>query len=148
MGQSLSRVILHIIFSTKDRTPFIEENINSQLHAYIATVLRDMGSYVFKVGGTFDHVHIGCTLPRTMTQSDLVKKIKVSSTTWMKRNRTESFSWQRGYGIFSVGESQLSVLIQYIENQKGHHQTNTFQDEFRDFLNKYKVEFNEDYLWD
>ena len=107
-----------------------------------------MNSYVFKVGGTFDHVHIACTLPRTITQSDLVKKIKTSSTVWIQEQNTLLFSWQKGYGIFSVGESPLPVLIQYIENQQNHHKKESFQDEYKDFLNKYKVEFQEEYLWD
>lgn len=148
MGQSLSRVILHIIFSTKDRLPVINQDLDFKLHAYIATVLRDLDSYVFKVGGTSDHIHIACTLPRTMAQSDLVKKAKTSSNAWLQRQGASKFSWQKGYGVFSVGESQIPGLVQYIENQREHHKTKSFQDEYRDFLSKYKVEYSEIYVWD
>lgn len=148
MAQSLSRVIIHIIFSTKNRQKFLIDEIRGRLHAYLATVLRDKGSVVFKVGGTSDHVHIACSLTRTFSQSDLIKKLKVSSTKWMKENFDESFSWQTGYGVFSIGESQLSALVSYIENQVEHHRMKSFKDEFRTFLNKYNINFDEQYVWE
>ena len=83
MAQSLSRVILHIIFSTKNRESTINEDLRPRLHAYVATILRDEKSIAFSVGGTADHIHIACTLPRTISQSDLIKKLKVASSKWM-----------------------------------------------------------------
>ena len=148
MPQSLSCVMVHLIFSTKDRCPFLDLAMASRVHAYIATVLRDMNSQTFRVGGIADHVHIACTLPRTICQSDLVKKVKITSSQWVKEQGKSLFSWQHGYGIFSVSKSHLDPVLQYIDDQEKHHRTKTFQEEFRAFLEKYQVEYDERYVWD
>ena len=104
----------------------------------------------FRVGGTFDHVHIACTLPRTLTMAKLVEEIKKPSSIWMKKQDGGSshFSWQAGYGIFSLGQSQLQSLLQYIDNQEEHHRRRSFQEELKELLEKYGVEYDETYLWD
>jgi putative transposase len=147
MPQSLSQVIIHVIFSTKDRRAFIEPGIRPKLHAYLATVARNADCEAFRVGGIADHVHLAIRLSRTVTIADLVEQLKTSSSKWMKAYSPE-FAWQRGYGCFSVGPNDLEALIEYIENQEKHHQTRTFQEEFRMFLKKYGLEFNEAYVWD
>lgn len=150
MPQSLSLVIVHLIFSTKEREPWINPDIRPRLHAYLAEVARGHGCLAYRVGGVADHVHLALTLPRTMTQSDLVKELKTTSNHWLEKQdaRFSAFAWQRGYGIFSIGKSQLPALIDYIDNQEDHHRTRSFQEEFRSMLSKYGVEYDEAYVWD
>ncbi|MCP4399466.1 MAG: transposase [bacterium] len=148
MSQSLSCLIVHLIFSTKDRYPFLDAVMAPCVHAYMATVLRDMKSQAYRAGGTSDHIHIAATLPRTVCQSDLVKKVKITSSQWIKGQGVSSFAWQHGYGIFSVSKSDLDTVLQYIDDQEEHHRTKTFQEEFRAFLDKYQVEYDERYVWD
>jgi putative transposase len=150
MPQSLSLVLVHIIFSTKDRTPFLKPALRPGLHAYLATVARNLDCDCFLVGGIEDHVHFAIGLARTTTVAKLVEQLKTASSKWFKTQSPDlaHFSWQRGYGIFSVGPSDLPALKQYIATQEHHHQTQTFQDEFHAFLTKYGVPFDERYLWD
>lgn len=150
MPQSLSKVFIHVIFSTKDREPWLDQTLRPALHAYLATVTRDLGAEAFRVGGTEDHVHLAATLPRTLTQADMAKKIKTSSTHWLKRQNKNlaGFAWQRGYGVFSIGKSQLPALVRYIANQEEHQRRQTFQSGFRTILKRYDVEFDERYVWD
>jgi len=150
MSQSLSKVLLHLVFSTKNRELWISAAIQPELHAYMAGACRAVGSEAYRVGGTEDHVHIACGLPRTLTMSKLLEEIKKSSSAWMKQQNgaQASFAWQAGYGVFSVGQSQLPALLDYIDNQKGHHSKRTFREEYLDFLKRYGVEYDEKYLWD
>ena len=148
MPQSLSNVIIHVIFSTKDRIPYLEDKIIKKFHAYIATIVRDLNGNAFRVGGTRDHLHIAASLPRTMSQSDFVKKIKCDTSKWIKGQNFNNFYWQRGYGVFSVSYSALNNLINYIDNQEVHHRKRTFKEEFLEFLNKYRIKYDEKYVWD
>ncbi len=149
MSQSLSQVIIHIIFSTKERTPYLRDNnIRKQTHAYIASIIRNMGGNAFLVGGTEDHIHIAASLPRTISQSDFLKDIKKDSSKWIKTQGINDFSWQKGYGDFSISYSHLESLLKYINNQMEHHKKRSFQDEYREFLEKYKIEFDEKYAWE
>ncbi len=150
MPQSLSLVVVHVIFSTKERRPFIEPETRPKLQAYLATVARNAGCESYRVGGVADHVHLAIRLSRTITIADLVETLKTSSSKWMKTQAPglAVFSWQRGYGCFSVGPSDLDALCAYIDSQEEHHKTRTFQDEFRMFLKKYGVEYEEAYVWD
>lgn len=150
MPQSLSKVILHVVFSTKNRVKTIPSHLRATLHAYLAGTCRAKGSQAYRVGGTEDHIHIACTLPRTLTMAKLLEEIKKSSSIWMKQQEQgiPHFSWQAGYGIFSLGQSQLPALLQYIDNQEEHHRTRTFKEELLELLEKYDVEYDEKYLWD
>ncbi|HWB06395.1 MAG TPA: IS200/IS605 family transposase [Verrucomicrobiales bacterium] len=150
MPQSLSLVIVHIIFSTKNRQPWIDPSMRPRLHAYLATVARDTGCEAYRVGGVADHVHLALTLPRTITQSDLVRHLKTASNHWLgiQDVRYAGFAWQRGYGIFSIGKSQLPGLVRYIDDQESHHKIRTFQDELREFLKRYELRYEEAYVWD
>jgi REP element-mobilizing transposase RayT len=150
MPQSLSQVILHIVFSTKDRRPWLDADIRSRMHAYLATVCRDCECQAYRVGGAADHVHIAARLSRTITQARLLEKIKKTSSTWIKNqgDPCAPFHWQTGYNGFSVGWSQLHELVEYIDRQEEHHRTRTFQKEYRDLLRRYHVEFNERYVSD
>lgn len=150
MPQSLSKVILHIIFSTKNREPWLESNVRPRVHGYLATVCRDLGAESVHVGGVGDHVHVVATLPRTFSQAEFIEHIKKTSSKWIKTldARYRGFFWQRGYGVFSVSCSQLESVLQYVETQQDHHRTRTFQEEYRELLRKHSVDFDERYVWD
>src|SRR5262249_30691306 len=140
----------HIVFSTKDRRPGLDPAIRPRMHAYLATVCRDFGCEAYRVGGAADHVHIAARLARTISQSELLEKIKKTSSAWIKTQGPdyEHFFWQGGYGAFSIGYSQLDDLVHYVNNQEMHHKTKTFQEEYRELLQKYNVPFDEPYVWD
>ena len=150
MPQSLSKVIVHFVFSTKDREPFIDEVIGDRLHAYLATICRDQDCEAYRVNGMADHVHLAVRLARTISQSELVEVVKRSSSKWVKTQGSEysKFSWQRGYGCFSVGPKQVDEVVAYIAGQKEHHRKMGFREEYRRFLTQYGVEFDERYVWD
>jgi REP-associated tyrosine transposase len=150
MPQSLSKVILHIIFSTKDRERWLDSGVRPRMHAYLATVCRGLGAELIRVGGVADHVHIVTTLPRTVSQAQLIEQIKKGSSKWIKTvdGRYRGFFWQRGYGAFSVSASQLDAVLQYVDAQQEHHRTRTFQEEYRELLHKHGVDFDESYVWD
>ena len=149
-AQSLSKVLLHIIFSTKDREPWLTTEVRSRAHAYLATVCRNLNTEWVHVGGVADHVHTVTTLPRTFSQAQLVEHIKKTSSKWIKtlEPRYHRFRWQRGYGAFSVSPSQLKSVIRYIDGQQNHHRTRTFQEEYRELLCKHGIDFDERYVWD
>jgi REP element-mobilizing transposase RayT len=149
MPQSLSRVLVHLVFSTKHREPLISQEVRPRLHAYIVGILDNLKSPSLQTGGVEDHIHILCALGRTISQADLVEEVKKSSSKWMKaEGGVPSFSWQAGYGAFSIGESQVDTVIRYIRNQEEHHRKVTYQEEYRRFLERYKVAYDERYVWD
>ena len=121
-----------------------------RLHAYLATVCRDMKCQAYRVGGVEDHVHILTSLARTITTAKLVEKIKVASSGWIKDLGPEhaDFYWQHGYGAFSVCPVHTDDVIKYIEGQAEHHKKVSFQEEFRKFLKRYDIEYDEKYVWD
>ncbi|MCB1093912.1 MAG: IS200/IS605 family transposase [Verrucomicrobiae bacterium] len=150
MPQSLSYLLTHIVFSTKDRAPLLDPAVRPALHAYLATVSRNANCECFRVGGVADHVHLAIRLSRTITMAQLIEELKTSSSKWLKTQSPAlaAFAWQRGYGAFSVGPADLNALLHYIDTQEEHHQTRTFQDEYRTFLKKYGIEYDERYVWD
>jgi putative transposase len=150
MPQSLSSILIHLIFSTKNREPFITPEIELELHPYMATIFRGMKCPSLAIAGTTDHVHILFSMARVVTIADLVEEVKTESSKWIKTKGQEfrNFHWQRGYGGFSIGQSQVSILRRYIHNQKRHHRRITFQEEYRKFLMSYGIEYDERYVWD
>ena len=150
MAQSLSKVLLHIIFSTKNREPWLDSNVRPRMHAYLATICRDAGADFVRVGGVSDHVHIVTTLARTLSQAQLIEEIKKASSKWVKAldARYRGFFWQRGYAAFSVSPSQLDSVLEYVNKQQEHHRTRTFQEEYRELLRKQGVDFDERFVWD
>ena len=150
MPQSLSNILIHLIWSTRDRHPWLEPSIRDKTHAFLAGAVRQCDCEAYQVGGPADHVHLAIRLARTISVADLVKETKAASSKWLKNQGPQfnSFSWQLGYGAFSVGISQKESLIVYINNQEEHHRTRSFQDEYRDFLKKYGIPCDERYVWD
>ncbi len=147
MPQSLSSVLIHLVFSMKNREPFITESVEIELHKYLATIFKACDSPALLSGGDCDHIHALFSLSRTWTVANVVKEVKASSSKWMKTKAGE-FQWQAGYGAFSIGQSGVASLKQYIAEQKAHHREQLFQDEFRSFCRVYQVEINERYVWD
>ena|SRR5947209_6872408 len=150
MPQSLSSILIHLIFSTKHREPYITKEVEPELHAYLAAVFRECHSPSLTINGTADHVHALFTLSRTVTVAEVVEEVKKRSSKWVKTKGGvyRSFQWQTGYGAFSIGQSNVAALKKYIAEQKEHHRRRTFEDEYRSFLEKYGVAYDERYVWD
>jgi putative transposase len=148
VAQSLAKILVHLVFSTKNREPTIPAEIRPELHAYLGGILANLGCPALQVGGTADHVHALCSLGRTTTVADLVEETKKGSSKWMKRQGVNAFSWQAGYGAFSIGQSQVSSVVRYIQQQEQHHQRRTFQDELRRLFDLYGISYDERYVWD
>lgn len=150
MGQSLVKNYIHITFSTKLRKPLISLPIEPALHRYLGGICNKLGCQAIKIGGYTDHVHILCLLSRKIALMKLLEEVKSHSSRWIKTNVPgyDHFYWQDGYGAFSVNPSEVDTVIAYIANQHEHHIKRTFQDEYRAFLKKYKVDYDERYVWD
>lgn len=150
MPQSLARLHVHLVFSTKNREPFLRETIRESLHKYLAVVLENFECPATLINSERDHVHILFELARTVTMSSAVEEVKKSSSKWLKTQGPEfsDFAWQAGYGAFSVSESNVAAVRDYIANQHEHHRKKTFQEEYREFLNRHNVSFDEKYAWD
>jgi len=150
MPQSLSSILIHLIFSTKNRELFLTPEIETELYPYMASILKAVKSPALIINGTSDHVHTLLSLSRVVTIADLVEEVKTESSKWIKTKGREfnNFHWQNGYGAFSIGQSQVPAVKRYIARQKEHHRRITFQDEYRKFLKLYGVEYDERYVWD
>ena len=151
MSVSLARNYVHFIFSTKERQPFLSQMpIRNEMHKYIGGVCNELNCQSLVVGGVADHVHILCMLSKNISASEFIGKVKSSSSKWIKHKGAimENFSWQRGYGLFSVSPSHVESLISYIAGQEAHHRSETFQDEFRHICKIYNIECDERYAWD
>lgn len=151
MPQSLSSVYLHLIFSTKGREPWLSDAaLRAETFAYLGGISKQLDCPPVAVGGVADHVHLLARFGRGVTQSDWVKELKRVSSLWIKERdpSLKGFAWQSGFGIFSVSPSALEKVEAYIANQEEHHRKVTFQDEFRAFLKKHRIEWDERYVWD
>jgi putative transposase len=150
MPQSLARLHVHLVFSTKHRVPWLQEGFQASLHAYLAAVLKDIGCPAVLINSVEDHVHILFALGRTTSLSKAVEHVKKTSSKWVKTQGqdTVGFAWQAGFGAFSVSESNVVSVRRYIAGQRAHHQIKTFEDEFRALLERHGVTFDERYVWD
>jgi putative transposase len=150
MPQSLTKLYAHLIFSTKNRKPWLDEQIRPRVHGYLARIVRDLDSPWVVVGGVADHVHLLFDIGKKTVPMNLVEHVKRESSKFVKTLGTEygSFYWQRGYGMFSVSPKDRDEAEHYVRNQEQHHQGRTFQDEYRTILKAYGIEFDEQYVWD
>ena len=150
MPQSLSRILIHLVFSTKNRERVLTPVIQTELHPYLAGMLDNLQCPSLRVGGVQDHVHLFFGLSRTRTIAEVVETVKTSSSKWIKTKDAAfaDFHWQSGYGAFSVSQSDAETVAAYIRNQAQHHQKMTFQEEYRRLLERYQVTFDENYVWD
>lgn len=150
MPQSLARLHIHLVFSTKNREPLISDTVRDALHRYMASVLQNLGCAPVLINSVEDHAHLLFDLARTVSISQAVEDVKKSSSKWIKTQGSEfaGFAWQAGYGAFAVSESNVETVRQYIANQREHHRKKLFQDEYRLFLVRHNVAFDERYVWD
>ena len=150
MGQSLVKNYIHIVFSTKHRQPIILPEYENELHSYMGGICKNLDCHPIKVGGYTDHIHILCMLSKKLALMKLLEEVKSHSSKWMKTKDEllKNFYWQDGYGAFSVNPAEVDIVSTYIANQHEHHRKKTFQDEYRAFLKKYEVEYDERYVWD
>jgi len=151
MPQSLAKILVHTVFSIKERRPFLRDKpLREELHRYLGGILTHLDCQPIIVGGVEDHIHILSALSRTREAAEMVKEVKRGSSLWLKTKcpDLEDFAWQNGYGIFSTGFSQIGSARDYIAGQEEHHRKVSFQDEFRQFLRRYEIEFDERYVWD
>ncbi len=151
MAQSLAKILLHAVFSTKDRRPFLQDpTLHEELHRYLAGILAHLDCQPLIVGGIEDHGHLLFAHSRTATVADVVKEVKRGSSVWLKTKSSAlaDFAWQNGYGVFSIGQSQVGDVRAYIAGQAEHHRKLSFQEEFRRLLQRYEIECDERYVWD
>jgi putative transposase len=150
MPQSLANILVHLIFSTKERRPLLQDDVRPKLHAYIIGILENHGSPSLATNSMTDHIHILFSLSRTITIAKIVEEVKTGSSVWLKTQSDgyRDFHWQNGYGAFSIGQSQVEDMKKYVASQQEHHRKVSFQDEHRKFLEKYQVEYDERYVWD
>jgi REP element-mobilizing transposase RayT len=151
MPQSLAQIYVHIVFSTKNRQPFLEDQtFRERTFGYLKGVCDNQGSPSLRIGGVEDHVHILCRLSKTLDVSTLVRELKRDSSKWVKEENRQlpDFYWQNGYGAFSISPSHIVALRRYIASQEEHHRQETYQEEFRRLCRKYGVEIDERYVWD
>jgi REP element-mobilizing transposase RayT len=151
MSQSLTHLLVHVVFSTAGREAFLNDSsLRAELHDYLGGLVAHHGGKSLGVGGVADHVHLLVVLPKTLALCDLVRDLKRGSSLWIKKRAPSlrSFAWQGGYGAFSVGQGEVEIVRAYIAHQEQHHRKRTFQDEYRAFLTKYGIDFDERYVWD
>ena len=149
MPHSYVSNFVHYVFSTRERFPFIDQELESRLWPYIGGIARENGMKALAVGGMTDHVHALLSLPATLSVAKAIQLIKGGSSKWVHDQwpRPRKFAWQDGYGAFSVGASQVKSVIHYIDEQKEHHRKRTFEEEFLEFLEKYSVEYDPRYVF-
>ncbi|MBY0513896.1 MAG: transposase [Gemmataceae bacterium] len=148
MSQSLARNVIHLVFSTKNREPLIAPAVREGLFAYLAGTLNALDCPAITVGGVADHVHLLFALAKTLPLCKAVEEVKKGSSKWGKEHVAAGFYWQTGYGAFSVSRSNEPVVAAYVADQERHHARRTFQDEFREFLRRHGIEWDERYVWD
>ena len=151
MPQSLAQLYTHVVFSTKNRVAYLDDvELRDRVHAYLGGACGKLNSPSLIVGGPSDHVHILCSMNRNQAVAELVRELKRESSKWVKEQAStlNDFHWQGGYGAFSVSPSHVEILREYIATQAAHHEKVTFKDEFRRLLEKYNLQFDEQYVWD
>ena len=150
MPQSLAQIYIHIVFSTQERYPWIDEAIEERLFAYLGQMCKSLECQPLIVGGYLDHVHILCRLSRKIAVMNLLKEVKIHSSRWMKEQgeKYESFYWQKGYGAFSIKHKEVERVREYIANQKIHHRTKSFKEEYLTLLYENNIEYDERYVWE
>ncbi len=147
MSQSLIKILVHFVFSTKDRIDLIPLELENELYKYIHGIIENNSARLIVAGGTGNHIHLLISIGKTNV-STLIGDIKRSTSVWMKKKGVAKFYWQNGYGAFSIGQSQVAVVSRYIRGQKEHHSKQDYKTVFRSLCEKYQVEIDERYAWD
>lgn len=147
MSRTFTNLLTHVIFSTKNREPWIRRETKMELHAYLGGLVRELKGKAYGINGTNDHVHMLVSLPPNVATSDALRFIKANSSAWMRDKWKKPFAWQLGYAAFSVSKSNAPQVLKYIANQEEHHRRVAFADELIDFLRKHKIDYDEQYIW-
>lgn len=149
MSQSLSKVVVHVVYSTKNRRPFLKEPVREKLYAHTVGILNTLGCVTLAINGAEDHVHVLIIMSRTVTIAKMLEDMKRGSSRWLKTQSPEltNFAWQGGYSIFSVSESMVPTVKNYIDGQPERHRKMTFQEELRLILERHNIAFDEEHLW-
>jgi REP element-mobilizing transposase RayT len=147
MPHTFTNLLTHIVFSTKERVPVINAELRPQLHAYMGGIVRELQGTALIINGMADHVHLLVGLPPALSLSDALRVLKANSSRWLHETRRAPFNWQAGYGAFSVSQSNVLAVTEYIAHQEEHHRKMTFQEEFIALLRKHNIEFDERYIW-
>jgi putative transposase len=148
VAQTCGNVVLHLIFSTKLRKPLIAADIRSDLFAYLGGIVRELRGTAMIINGTCDHVHMLIRVRPAQSIAEIARIVKTNSSGWIRKKGHKEFAWQAGYGVFSVSESNVPSVTEYIATQEEHHKKRSFQEEFVAFLKKNKVTYDERYIWD
>ena len=150
MSQSLAKILIHLIYSTKIRERIIHDDVRDELHRYTAGILKELESPAILINSVEDHIHILYSHSKNRAITEVLEEIKKGSSKWIKTKGPgySGFHWQNGYGAFSVSQSGVPEVVKYIQQQKEHHQRKTFQEEYREFLKRYEVIYDERYVWD
>jgi putative transposase len=149
MAHSFTNLLTHIIFSTKDRVPLIDAELKPHLLSYMGGIIRELHGTALTINGTADHIHLLIGLPPTLSISDAMRILKTNSSRWVheKWRAHSAFGWQAGYGAFSVSQSNVLAVSEYIAHQEEHHRKVSFQEEFLTFMKKHGIEYDERYVW-
>ena len=148
MAQTYTRLLYHIVFSTKHREPMIDDDWRLDLHAYIGGIIRKRKGDLIAAGGIPNHMHLLLRLAADRSISDVVRDVKSNSSLWLHDRGFTSFAWQNGYGAFTLGRESIPALTHYIANQAEHHRGSTFKEEFIEMLVQQGIEYDEKYLWE
>jgi putative transposase len=148
MSHTSGNILLHLIFSTQARRPLIKPEFRGHLFAYLGGIVREMNGAALIVNGVADHVHMLIRVRPVHSAAEIARVVKANSSRWVRDKHSIGFGWQTGYGVFSVSESSVAAVTQYIANQQEHHKKHSFQEEFVAFLNKNHIEYDERYIWD
>ncbi len=147
MAHTVTNLLVHFIFSTKQRLPLISPELENALHAYLGGIVRQIDGIALCIGGTSDHVHLLVRIPADQSVADVARLIKTNPSKWVHETHHREFAWQIGYGAFSVSESGSAAVREYIRRQKEHHNGRSFQKEFLTFVKKNGIVVDERYLW-
>jgi putative transposase len=147
MAHTESDVVLHVIFSNRDRARLITPDVRDDIFSYLGGIVREMGAVAIIIGGTTDHVHILVRIRPAQSPAEIVRVVKTNSSRWVREKNRRRFAWQTGYGVFSVSESNVPQVSRYIAEQEKHHRKRTFQEEYVAFLKKNNVTYDERYIW-
>ena len=150
MGHTYSNLMVHVVFSTKDRAPTLDSELKPRLFAYMGGIIRELGGTALLINGPADHVHILMLFPAKIALSEMMGKLKANSSGWVHREfpAKRAFAWQTGFAAFSVSLSQKQAVLDYIAGQEEHHRKLSFKEEFIAFLQKHEVEYDERYIWE
>lgn len=150
MAHTYTRLLYHVVFSTKDRRPLLDADLRPRLFAYFGGVVGELRGQPILINGVADHVHGLVWIPPTVSVTELMRVVKTNTSRWVHETWPEraGFAWQTGYGAFTVSQSQVEVVRQYIAGQEDHHRTMTFQEEYLALLTRHGIEFDERYVWE